>query len=679
MNVSTPRTFLLSLTVAVLASAAAIVLLRPAGGAAAQPARQPAGSDAVVITVRAEVQGEIDRRLGGQDKKVRRQLAVGMKAPAMGKLPVRIKGITDPWGGMADLEAGGLSMAAAMRAKGPVIPGILDLLCEAGGKPRAGGKRPRSMPAKPITFDDHTRFLAQRLAAADKLRELALEKMPAKTRGFMHKWPGAIVNTLRPQTALNDKTRQLCQNDRAFCGLIQVQCDWKKLAAAAKTLSSLASETHLASLERACRGAKPIDEKIAGVTGDVLYYRKSDAGLIIIGGSGVNTYKIKGAVAVLIDIGGDDSYGSPVGASSDADRGNSIAIDLAGNDTYDCGAFGLATGRLGVGILVDRRGNDTYKLAGGSGGAGFGGIGILLDAAGDDKYTGSKFTQGAAVAGIGLLLDLAGADKHTSFGYAIGFGGPGGIGAVLDAGGNDTYQCGRKYPSGYNRSDNPSAKPGDPGFQYWAFGMGTGMGRRILSSNARDHAWSLAGGMGLLIDAAGDDRYDSSNFSQGCGYFFGVGLKLDLSGRDVHGAARYGLAAGAHFGMGLFVDYAGGDTYTSVGPTYNCGCAWDRSIFMFVDGGTKDDTYQLKRSAGLGRADINSWSIFADMGGRDTYMTPNGLGAVSRTGLSVFYDRAGRDSYGGVAGGKSGLADKLIRVNGDGGLFIDADRSVGAE
>ena len=54
-----------------------------------------------------------------------------------------------------------------------------------------------------------------------------------------------------------------------------------------------------------------------------------------------------------------------------------------------------------------------------------------------------------------------------------------------------------------------------------------------------------------MLDLAGDDRSESSNFSQACAYFFGVGLKLDLAGNDRHCAARYGHAAGAHYGLGL--------------------------------------------------------------------------------------------------------------------------------
>src|SRR5204863_9649796 len=115
----------------------------------------------------------------------------------------------------------------------------------------------------------------------------------------------------------------------------------------------------------------------------------------------------------------------------------------------------------------------------GSGGTGFAGIGILCDADGNDTYTGTSWTQGAACAGLGLLLDLAGHDRYTSHGFAIGLGGPLGVGAVIDLAGNDSYLCGKHIPSGYNSSDAPNAKPGDPGLQYDSFGLGCGTGRRI--------------------------------------------------------------------------------------------------------------------------------------------------------------------------------------------------------
>ena len=485
------------------------------------PGKEAGPEGAVVGEVAKLVQPEIAKHLAEQEAKVRKELALALRAPAMLKLPVRLKCATDPWAAMADLEGHGLSIASAAGGKN-VLPAVLDRLCASVGLTAgaaAGPKRPEA-----ATREAQVQYVRAVLAAAEKLREEALAKMPAKTRGFMHGWPGAMIQTFGPQIALTDQTRALCQNDRAFCGLSRTQIDWAKLTASAKVLSALGDEAFLAGLATALKTAAPVKDKPKGVEGDLLHYSQGPGGAVVIGGPGANTYRIDSPVALIIDLGGDDTYAGAIAAGRDAEHANSVVIDVSGDDTYEGARLGLATGRLGVGLLIDRDGNDTYKLAQGAGGAGFAGIGILLDAAGDDVYTGSKFTQGVAFAGIGLLLDLGGDDRHTSFGYAVGFGGPGGVGAVIDVVGNDSYQCGRKYPSGYN---GKNVKPDDPQFQYTAFGMGAGMGRRILSSRAQDHAFSLAGGLGVVIDRAGDDRYDSSNFSQGCGYFLGVGLKLD--------------------------------------------------------------------------------------------------------------------------------------------------------
>src|SRR5205814_8768843 len=139
-----------------------------------------------------------------------------------------------------------------------------------------------------------------------------------------------------------------------------------------------------------------------------------------------------------------------------------------------------------------------------------------------------------------------------------------------------------------------------------------------------------------------NDVSESSNFSQACAYFFGIGLKMDLAGDDRHAAARYGLAAGAHYGLGLFLDYEGHDHYDCLGPTYDGGCAWDRSIFLLADGGG-DDVYDWSKSSGGGRADRGGWGVFADLAGDDTYRVNGFPGGSSAKGLGVFFDGAGRD------------------------------------
>lgn len=128
-----------------------------------------------------------------------------------------------------------------------------------------------------------------------------------------------------------------------------------------------------------------------------------------------------------------------------------------------------------------------------------------------------------AVARANAFLDRPGDDTYTAPGYALGIGGPCGVGEA----GDERYRCGFAIPSGYNTSDAPAAKPGDPNFQYDAFGLGIGLGRRTYPFSDEGDTFNLAGGVGVWLDLAGDDRSESSNFSQACAYFFGVGLELD--------------------------------------------------------------------------------------------------------------------------------------------------------
>lgn len=330
--------------------------------------------------------------------------------------------------------------------------------------------------------------------------------------------------------------------------------------------------------------------------------------------------------------------------------------------------MGLATGRAGVGLLIDRGGDDTYVLASGTGGCGFAGVGLLVDETGKDKYVGARFTQGAAVAGLGLLLDLAGDDVYSAHGFALGIGGPAGVGAVVDVAGNDHFRCGFHYGSGYNQSDAPTAKPGDPNYQYDAFGLGIGIGRRTYPPSPDSSEFHLAGGVGVWLDLEGDDRSESSNFTQACAYFFGIGVKMDLRGNDRHAAARYGLAAGAHYGMGLFADYQGNDVYDCVGPTYDAGCAWDRSVFLFFDA-AGDDAYDWTHSSGGGRADRGGWGVFAELDGKDHYKANGPPGGASEKGLGVFFDRAGVDEH--PKSNAAGLPANSLTRSAGGGLFID--------
>ena len=273
------------------------------------------------------------------------------------------------------------------------------------------------------------------------------------------------------------------------------------------------------------------------------------------------------------------------------------------------------------------------------------------------------------------MLDGAGNDRYTSHGFAIGFGGPLGVGAVIDIAGDDHYQCGDTYPSAYNAQDAPTGKPGDPLYQYDCFGLGAGSGQRILTKKVEWQPYNLAGGWGILLDLEGQDHYDSANFSQGQGYFFGAGMKLDFDGDDEHQAARYGHGASAHFGVGLFIDQQGDDRYSSSGPFYNGGVAWDHSVSLMIDAGKGRDLYSFERSTGLGRADYAGWGLFIDEGGEDQYHVTSGFGDSSGQSVAGFFDLNGNDIHTRLP--DSSIPDDTRPGNGrlffypQGGIFVD--------
>ena len=323
---------------------------------------------------------------------------------------------------------------------------------------------------------------------------------------------------------------------------------------------------------------------------------------------------------------------------------------------------------------MDLSGDDVYQLDQGSGGTGFAGLGLLFDRQGNDVYMGNRFTQGAAFGGLGLLIDLAGNDRYTSHGFALGFGGPLGIGTVIDRSGNDVYQCGDKYPSALNQQDAPTAKPGDPAFQYLCVGMGAGAGVDGGSKKADAAQLNLAGGLGYLIDLEGQDQYRSGTLSQGAGHYFGTGIALDLGGDDTRVGGRTSQGAATHYGIGVLLDTRGHDRYAASGAKAILGAASDRSASLMIDGGTDNDGYDLTGGSGLGDAEGESWSLFADEGGSDRYTGLSGLGRGTPDSLGLFFDLTGDDTYEASSGTTPTSAtgrgnERTIKTPGS--LFVD--------
>lgn len=590
------------------------------------------------------------------------------------KRRLTVSTLTHPWDGLIHLERQGLLLAELAEGGALNLPVVLDVL-EAGMDRTSAFHRPVSIPTQ-ATAQELMTFMVENLEEASIHREKAVKNLSEEDRRYLHNHPQILVEQFTPQiSTLSEQTSRQAKADADWAELLEEQVDYANLIAAAQVLARLANDRWLRQLSVVFNQSLPADKVPIGMTGQILFAEETPYGMIIIGGPGPNTYELDQRFGLVIDLGGDDLYRGFIAASADAEHGNAVVIDLNGNDTYNGAALGLATGRLGVGLLIDQAGDDVYQLEMGSGGAGFAGLGILFDASGNDVYMGSRLTQGAAIGGLGLLFDAAGNDRYTSHGFALGFGGPQGVGAMIDLQGNDEYQCGNKYPSAYNAEDAPNGKPDDPLYQFDCFGLGTGSGRRILTNRPEWQDSNLAGGWGLVLDVQGNDRYVGANFSQGHGYYFGAGVLLDMDGNDEYAAARYGQGSSAHYGVGLFGDRRGADHYRSTGPFYNGGVAWDHSVGAMIDAGTDNDRYAFSASTGLGKADHSGWALFIDEGGDDSYQTKDGLGLSGEQGVGSFFDLKGNDRYE-LAQSPEGRpdlrpADGKVIVYPQGGLFVD--------
>ncbi|MDE3117403.1 MAG: hypothetical protein KGL03_00160 [Nitrospirota bacterium] len=619
------------LTVAInLLLAAALI-----GCAAGRPTgSSPASQSLPIASSLGQARGEVERSVGPQQAATLKALAETATASALFTPPLVLSTLANPWQGFPEVEQRLSRVTEAASMPRPLGP----LLVSLGRVTELESAEPRlPVPPTSMQVEEQLAYLEALLTEATRLRMQAVSRLTDEERQFLFDHAARLAEDFMPQLSEQDgPERRRAQVDRRFVELVGDRLDRTSLLAAAQLLASLDDEAWMERVQPAFTETPALAHPVPGITGSVLLFKQTPSGLIIVGGPGPNTYDLLQPIALLLDLGGDDRYRGTVAAPATVTQGVSVLLDLDGNDIYDARPLGLATGRLGVGLLVDRRGNDQYHLAPGSGGTGLAGIGILEDREGEDRYIGSRLTQGASIGGLGLLVDLAGDDTHNSFGYAIGFGGPLGAGALIDVAGHDRYQCGDRYPSRYNEQEAPQAKPGDARFEYECFGMGAGVGQRLMPTLSPSTPAGLAGGLGLILDLAGNDQSRSANFSQGVGYFFGAGIKLDLDGDDESVAARYGQGAAAHFGVGLFVDAAGKDSYGSTGPFYNGAAAWDRSVALFVDAGEDDDRYDFQQSTGLGIADHRAWSLFFDAGGKNSYAVRSGKGTAGDGSVGTF-------------------------------------------
>lgn len=380
----------------------------------------------------------------------------------------------------------------------------------------------------------------------------------------------------------------------------------------------------------------------------------TEVGKVLIGGEGNNVYTED--AALIIDLGGDDTYLNHAGGSS-LQYPFSVVIDFSGNDIYSAsGDFAQGAGILGGGFLIDLEGNDRYFARNYAQGSGIFGIGVLVDLAGNDEYKATAAVQGAGAFGIGILTEGSGNDRYFADRFAQGFGYVKGFGAVVEVSGDDTYFAGGTYPD--DRQPNKA---------YQSLSQGFGFGMRPYESLV-----GASGGIGVIAEAEGNDTYVGDYFAQGASYWFALGILADKKGNDKYISGRYSQGAGIHLSAGILMDGEGDDIYLSYFGVSQ-GCGHDLSIGILLDNGG-DDRY-ISGVIAQGAGNDNGIGILNDNGGNDEYYIKGlgqGRGNFDRErGLGSFgihFDTGGGDDFYSPSGKNNHLIFKT-----DWGIFADTN------
>jgi hypothetical protein len=326
-------------------------------------------------------------------------------------------------------------------------------------------------------------------------------------------------------------------------------------------------------------------------------------GAVVIAGFGRDARQ-EGA-SFFIDLGGDDRHGRGAGSAGFSKNSPpvSLCIDHSGNDIYTVGSncYTQGFGFLGCGMLVDCSGNDSYSARHFSQGAGIMGVGILWDIEGDDEYDAHAFCQGAGMFGLGALLDNRGRDSYSC--ATLGQGGATtlGLGLLCDLEGDDRYNLAME--------DSKDALGRTPGY-----GQGGALSFRHYPWKGRLTPY---GGVGMLIEGGGKDRYRSRGWcDQGGSYIMSLGVLVDRDGDDVY-SSHCGQGSGIHITSAILLDHAGDDRYE--GEFRAGGSGGDRSSGFLIDY-RGNDTYSSETSSyGTGVKPF-SFSLFIDYEGNDTYL-----------------------------------------------------------
>ncbi len=540
--------------------------------------------------------------------------------------------------------------------------GLAKLLGMAAAKLDLGKRKPR----RPIAAESPRQVLDAIQQALGEAQSSYCAALAPLSKSEIRELLDNAVRVLSTQNRLGH-TLGNRGTGRRMCDLME-KMDRGALADAAEALAPIADVRLLEQLKSL--NIKPRPSVVPGVTGSVAARIDTPAGAIVVGGKGQNTYDLDKMldVAAVIDLGGNDVYNEgTVGPR----RPVLLLIDLAGNDAYRGAKPGIQGGAvLGVSMLLDLDGDDTYQAQEVAQGSVLAGVGMLVDYAGNDRYYGVRRMQGQALGGIGLLVDRAGNDDYRAALWGQGMGAPLGFGLLEDLDGDDHYYCGGMWKDSYEET---------PGLEGWGQGVGAGLrqvanggigvildggGDDIYEFDYLAHGGGYWCGVGFARDFGGNDQRLVTRKS------FKGGPRTESHFQ------RFGTGWGCHYAMGFLFDDAGDDVYD--GKIMSTGMAWDCSMGVLCDF-AGNDVYKTTGGLTQGTGAQMGFAILFDYNGDDVYhgrnqgYAPSSISYHDLPGcggnFSFVVDYGGKDAYGCGARNSS-----YIQRGSAGGFVIDRPR-----
>ncbi len=351
----------------------------------------------------------------------------------------------------------------------------------------------------------------------------------------------------------------------------------------------------------------------------------------------------------LVPLGqGPNQSSSQVGRQGSGRLGIGIIADYgAGDDWYGSLRMSQGFGILGVGILLDDGGDDRYASESFSQGSALFGTGLLLDLAGQDELLAWHGCQGyGGTLGFGAVVNLG--DSPDTYHAVAGdenaapSAGPTTPPSSAPATGRDTVIFPWSENQALNRNLCQGAAAGVPPFNIYTEGIMSGGLGLLVDGGGDDYYRAGVGaqgraewaGRGNLVDHGGNDRYDSSALAQASADNYSLAVLLDYDGNDqfnvtVNRLHHSHLASAGEFSAAVVYNISGSDRYVANARAASFSRYNSISLFIDTDGA---DTYEMGDSTTLGmamshqdytRKQYLTRALFIDGGGVDRYYRPD--------------------------------------------------------